>query len=514
MTCICAIWALHYWGRSGWSEPTLFILPVWIAWIARGYILVMVFGLLGIFSVCFLMVFGTTPLSIADEENGIVSCLVIAGFILLRLRINRDEKLELELRKELELRISQDAQKLEEATSQLKKDSEYIRFHKDIAVCSNDNLPVEESLQKALQRICEQTGWPVGHLYLYDKNQEDNLVSSNIWYLEDPDHFETFRNITQTTQLAPGIGLPGRVLESRKASWIMDVTKDGNFPRAKQAQDIGVRAGFGFPVLVGSEIVGVMEFFSAEALEPDPKLLETMENIGTQLGRVIERSRAEKEKERAQMELRRLFHRLQLVREDERTGIAREVHDELGQVLTTLKLEISLLERKLAKLDPELMKKTRFMIDLVDNTIQTVKRISSDLRPPILDALHLPDAIRWQGMDFEQRTGISVRFSQYPDQIKMDTEKATSLFRVFQETLTNIARHAQASKIYVNLECKNGMLSLQIQDNGKGITKKQLSDSSNLGIIGMRERAEACGGSFQIVGAPHKGTTVTIKIKI
>ena len=139
------------------------------------------------------------------------------------------------------------------------------------------------------------------------------------------------------TPFNAGEGLPGRVIASGKPAWIIDVTKDSNFPRANLAKNIGVKAGFAFPILIGDEIVGVMEFFSSEAVEPDGKLLEIMAQVGTQLGRVLERKRAEEEIMRSQKQLRDLYHRLELVREEERTRMAREIHDELAQTLTALK---------------------------------------------------------------------------------------------------------------------------------------------------------------------------------
>ena len=148
---------------------------------------------------------------------------------------------------------------------------------------------VEDALRSALDRICTYTGWPVGHAYFVDQSTGD-LVPS-VWHLEKPEFFESFHNASDERRFRIGVGLPGRVLESGKPAWITDVTFDDNFPRAKAARDIGVRGGFGFPVLVGEEVVAVLEFFSDAPADPDLLLLETMAHIGGQLGRVIERHR-------------------------------------------------------------------------------------------------------------------------------------------------------------------------------------------------------------------------------
>jgi diguanylate cyclase (GGDEF)-like protein len=162
-----------------------------------------------------------------------------------------------------------------------------------IAAASNESSELGEAIQAALDRVCEHTGWPVGNAYLVATDGSEELAPGGIWHLEDKERFETFRRITQATRFPPGVGLPGRVWLSGEPAWIMDVNKDNNFPRAQQARDIGVKAGFGFPVLAGKEVVAVLEFFSPEAVPPDERLLKVMANVGTQLGRVIERRRAE-----------------------------------------------------------------------------------------------------------------------------------------------------------------------------------------------------------------------------
>ncbi len=169
----------------------------------------------------------------------------------------------------------------------------FIQLHKDIAVMANQNQSVETAMNQALKRICEETDWPVGHIYFTAQDSSEGLVPSFLWHLDSPDKFEVFRKVTDSTSLAHGVGLPGRVLADGKPAWIQDVTLDENFPRARLAKDIGVRAGFAFPILIGTQVVGVMEFFSEKAIEPDNDLLDIMAHIGTLLGRVIERKRSE-----------------------------------------------------------------------------------------------------------------------------------------------------------------------------------------------------------------------------
>ncbi len=227
----------------------------------------------------------------------------------------------------------QETEKLRRAYEQLQQETSFLQLNQAIAVLSNTNDPVEDALKQAMQKICDHTGWPVAHLYIRDGDQ-DVLSPSKIWILKDWTHFDAFRQVTETTKFVPGIGLPGRVLASGKAAWIRDVTKDSNFPRAKLAEQIGVKAGFAFPILVGPKAVAVMEFFAEEAIELDAKLLHVMESIGYLLGRIFERDHAGLKKGEYEDHLRRLYGRMKAVRTLENGPgevhrIAEGIHEEL-----------------------------------------------------------------------------------------------------------------------------------------------------------------------------------------
>jgi len=427
-------------------------------------------------------------------------------------QIQAETKLQ-EASEKLEKRVQDRTGKLDEANELLRRESGFVELHKDIAVASNETQTIKNTLEYCLKRICAHTGWPVGHLYLTSERYSLHLVPAGIWHLEDPARFETFRKITEATPFEAGEGLPGRVIVSGKPAWIIDVTKDPNFPRAHLAKNIGVKAGFAFPILIGDEIVGVMEFFSSRAVEPDEKLLEIMAQVGTQLGRVLERKRAEEEVRHSHEQLRNLYRRLELVREEERTRMAREIHDELAQALTALKLEISLLDKKLDKNDSTLRSYTQMMLEILDTTIQAGKKLVMDLRPPILDDFGLPEAIEWQAIEFENRTGIQCDIDFGKNHLVLDKDRSTTLFRIFQETLTNVTRHAKADKINISLKESNGEVTLQVRDNGIGISKNQINNLRSLGLLGIRERALVWGGKVDIMGTPNQGTTVTINLK-
>jgi len=228
---------------------------------------------------------------------------------------------------------------------------------------------------------------------------------------------------------------------------------------------------------------------------------------------------AEKQLRDSREQLRALAAYLQSVREEERTRIAREVHDELGQALTGLKMELAWLDKKFAESGQFpalrfLRQKTREIPEVVDQIISTVRKIATELRPGVLDDLGLEAAIEWQIHDFQKRTGIKCEFASNLSDIALSQERATAVFRIFQETLTNIARHANASRVKIKLEASHGKLLLEVQDNGKGMTARDLSGAKSLGLLGMRERATMLDGEVTIVGRRGKGTTVGLRIPL
>jgi len=227
-----------------------------------------------------------------------------------------------------------------------------------------------------------------------------------------------------------------------------------------------------------------------------------------------ERRRAEERLRESHEQLRALSVYLQYVREEERTRIAREVHDELGQSLTGLKLDLAWISGRLPRSQRLLLDKLQTMADHVDATIQSIRRIATELRPGILDDLGLVAALEWQANEFQSRTGIQCNVASTLQDTPLDSDLNTAFFRIFQETLTNIVRHANATRVDVNSTREGGMVILTVRDNGRGILAAEIKDRRSIGLLGMEERAALLGGEFEITGEPGRGTLVTVRIPL
>lgn len=218
--------------------------------------------------------------------------------------------------------------------------------------------------------------------------------------------------------------------------------------------------------------------------------------------------------EKSQQELRNLSQHLQTVREEERTAIARDIHDELGQLLTALNMDLLWLRRELPESHDRLHEKTLEMERLFDEAVSITQRICAELRPGILDDLGLAEAIEWHAHEIQKRTGIVCEVRSSFDCSALDRERSTALFRIFQEALTNICRHAEATRVRVDLSARDGELITTVTDNGKGIAEEQISDSKSLGLIGMRERVRPLGGEVNIRPLPDGGTCVRVSMPL
>ncbi len=242
-----------------------------------------------------------------------------------------------------------------------------IQLLQQVPLVANEAETVDEATRLCLDKVCEYTGWPIGHAYFVN-DAGTEVVSHGVWHMPADSQFSEFRRITESTALGPGRGLPGRIWESRKAAWIPDVMMDPNFPRAKNALEIGVHGAFGFPVPVRGRVLAVLEFFSDHIKEPDQELLAVMGNVGEQLGRVLERRLAE-------AELKAAYEQLQEVDRARIQFINTAAH-ELGTPLTPIRLQIAMARNQLNDASKPDQRK---MVEILERNVTRLAHLVQDL---------------------------------------------------------------------------------------------------------------------------------------
>ncbi|HLA79933.1 MAG TPA: GAF domain-containing protein [Vicinamibacteria bacterium] len=380
---------------------------------------------------------------------------------------------------------------------------------------------------------------------------------AHIWIVEPG-------NETPVLRASAGLAIEGElrpchaisaIAQARRAHVTQSILHDPLTRDAHWATKRGLVAFAGYPLSVEDQVLGVMALLSprpfpeatlnalsgvasqlalgltrkiaADALRTTHADLgrRVQERTAALLEEIAERKRAEDDLRGSREQLRQLAAKLERVREEERTRIAREIHDELGQALTAVKLDVSSLKRLYQRKGSRrtvkpthqdaIQERLQTMAGLVDQTVQIVRRISTELRPAVLDSLGLAAAIEWLAQDFERRTDIRCVFRSTLDEEAIPREVATAAFRILQETLTNVVRHAEAGWVAVNLGLDDkALLALDITDDGKGISKEALGSPKSIGLAGMRERALLLGGNVQVEGRPGQGTSVRVRLPV
>jgi PAS domain S-box-containing protein len=307
--------------------------------------------------------------------------------------------------------------------------------------------------------------------------------------------------------IGPKAGSCGTAAFRRAPVIVADIETD---PLWEDYRDLirphGLRACWSYPILANDgRVLGTFAVYYREVREPDDEARQLIERASHVAGIVLERRRLDDQ-------LRALSDRTEEIREDERTGIAREIHDQLGQALTALKMDIAWVARRLG--DPDAaQKKLAEMSRSADEVIASVRRISAELRPGILDDLGLQAAIEWQAEDFTERTGIPTEVRSKLGDVRLDRGMSTAVFRIFQEALTNIARHSGATRVEIDLGLEKGRLRFEVADDGIGLPAGPAPGGS-LGLLGMRERARRLGGECEICGREPRGTLVSLRIPL
>ncbi|NUP09232.1 MAG: PAS domain-containing protein [Polyangiaceae bacterium] len=324
---------------------------------------------------------------------------------------------------------------------------------------------------------------------------------------------EAYNRVLDGIAIGPTVGSCGTAAFFGRPVIVSDTEIDPLWePYRDIARTYGLRACWSTPILATSgRVLGTFAVYYREPREPSPMELQLVARASYIARIAIERHQLEEQ-------LRALSAHIERVREDERASIAREIHDELGQALTAIKLDLGWIMRRLARtegLDPTTtLEKLRSASDMTDEVVKLVRRISAALRPGVLDDLGLRAAIEWQSEEFEKRTGTRCTLSSNVSELPLDRDVSTNLFRIFQEALTNVARHARANAVEVELKTEEQRLSLVVRDDGRGISADVASHPRSLGLLGIRERARRIGGVAVISGEPRRGTRVTVSVPL
>jgi PAS domain S-box-containing protein len=229
---------------------------------------------------------------------------------------------------------------------------------------------------------------------------------------------------------------------------------------------------------------------------------------------ISERKMVQEELGKSNEQLRDLYRRLQSAREEERTRIAREIHDEFGQTLTALSFDLAWMEKRLHPDQTQIAQKIESMSKIIGMAIQSIKKLSTDLRPGILDDFGLHAAIEWQAEEFETRTGKKCEVVLDVNDLNIDNEVSTAIFRILQETLTNIMRHASANRVELQLREEPGELVFLVRDDGIGLNPHEANAPQSYGLVGIQERAYSLGGTAEIISSPGQGTTVCVRLPL
>jgi PAS domain S-box-containing protein len=271
------------------------------------------------------------------------------------------------------------------------------------------------------------------------------------------------------------------------------------------------------PIRNDARVIGVMSVQSYRMRAFDARSLRTLQTLADYCGGALERIGAREELRASREQLRAFAAHLQSVREEERKLMTREIHDELGQALTGFKMDLVWIRNRILSEDWDsinkpILDKIRTMGVLLDNTANLMRKLCTELRPGVLDDLGLIPALEWQAREYQLRTGIECELKLNLGEFEVDPDRSTALFRIFQEILTNVARHARAKRVEVSLQKSGPNILLEVKDDGVGIKNSQIAGAKSLGLLGMRERAVILGGEVDIRGAPGKGTTVRVKV--
>ena len=418
-------------------------------------------------------------------------------------------------------------------TRELQEKNALVDLLHRVAVGANRAGSVEDSMRNCLEEICAYTGWPIGHVYVCSESDSEKLIPTTIWYVEDEDRFQTFKEVTERTEFKSGFGLPGRVLESKNAVWIKDVSQDPNFPRGKLTEDIKSHTGFGLPVLVGSRVAAVLEFYSTEVNEPDVSLLNVVDNISTQLGRVIERKIAEGAMqlalEQADLANRSKSELLANMSHELRTPLNAIIGFSQAMIKETFGI---LANDKYAEYATDIHHSGMHLLELI-NDILDVSAIEAGELKLYEEELDIADVcnatLRLIGPRIrDEKIYLTVDYAEGLPKIYADGRR---LKQILLNLLSNSAKFSnEGGEISLRVSMQSdGEMIITVTDSGIGMDDREVAialskfgqvegswsrkyEGTGLGLPLTIKLVEAHGGTFSIESKKNAGTKVTIKL--
>lgn len=383
---------------------------------------------------------------------------------------------------------------LEDITER-KRSEERMAAQHAVARILADSASLAEATPRILEATCRCLRWELGGLWRVDR-AAGLLRLLDIWHVEHL-RVDDFLNETRVIAIGRGVGLPGRAWGNRAPVWEADIPSAANFPRAAVAARVGLHGAFAFPIVIGGDIVGVMDFFSREIRRPDADILQMFATIGSQIGQFIERKRAEED-------VRALAAQLSAAEDAERRRLARDIHDSLGQTLSVVKMKVaSLAERAGSGSEKGPLD---FVLELLDGLIAQTRSMTFDLYPTMLDDLGLVPTLDRFG---EGLSPLSVTVSETGKSSPLPQAVTNYLFRATKELLNNAAKHARARSVIVAVHWRRDGIRIVVADDGVGFDPAQALAPQNrrgLGLADLRERIRFLGGTFEIESAPGEGT--------
>ena len=383
----------------------------------------------------------------------------------------------------------------EELERRVEERTAYLRLHQDLATIANQAESFPQAIEAALQRICLHTDWPAGHAFLPSEQDPGTFIDSGLWSVARSQQADAFRQLSDGMATKSGEGWLGAVIRSGQAQWTASSSQDLTPSRRKALRALDLRTVLAFPVLLGEQVVAVLEFFSHEDFAPGDELLQAMRLVGTQLGRVAERRRLQEELVDAVWQQQRRF--------------GQELHDTLGQELTGIRMMADSLRWKLATASRPEADHAAELTRLILNAQSGARRLAKGLFPVEIDAHGLMAALQELADVTAAQCDIRCTF-RCDEPVEVDrNEAATQLFRIAQEATTNSVKHGQATRVALSLKAEGRKLTLRVQDDGVGIDEIAASKAGGMGLRIMQYRAAAIGAKFAIRSVPGGGTLLT-----